>query len=43
MPPRRRAIRLPPALSISYRLIETWFDAGSARPLARMLDPERRG
>jgi NAD+ diphosphatase len=26
---------LPPRVSISYRLIERWFDAGSAQPLAQ--------
>jgi NAD+ diphosphatase len=28
---------LPPRLSISFRLIEHWFDAGSARPLREIL------
>ncbi len=36
------AIRVPPSLSVSYRLIETWFDAGSADPLAGILDRARR-
>jgi NAD+ diphosphatase len=30
---------LPPPLSISFRLIEHWFDAGSTRPLREILVP----
>jgi NAD+ diphosphatase len=30
---------LPPPLSISYRLIETWFDAGENRTLREILKP----
>jgi NAD+ diphosphatase len=30
---------LPPRLSISFRLIEHWFDAGSTRPLSEILAP----
>jgi NAD+ diphosphatase len=30
---------LPPRLSISFRLIEHWFDAGSPRPLREVLAP----
>jgi NAD+ diphosphatase len=30
---------LPPQLSISFRLIEHWFDAGSTRPLREILAP----
>jgi NAD+ diphosphatase len=35
---RRGALSLPPSVSVSYRLIEDWFDAGSAIPL-REIDP----
>lgn len=35
---RRGALGLPPRVSVSYRLIEDWFDAGSAVPL-REIDP----
>jgi NAD+ diphosphatase len=31
--------KLPPPLSISFRLIEHWFDADSDRPLRGLLDP----
>jgi NAD+ diphosphatase len=31
--------RLPPPLSISYRLIEHWFDAASERPLRDLFTP----
>jgi NAD+ diphosphatase len=31
--------KLPPPLSISFRLIEHWFDAASARPLKDLLTP----
>jgi NAD+ diphosphatase len=31
--------KLPPPLSISFRLIEHWFDAGSERPLKDLLTP----
>jgi NAD+ diphosphatase len=31
--------KLPPRLSISFRLIEHWFDAGSDRPLRELLTP----
>jgi NAD+ diphosphatase len=31
--------KLPPPLSISYRLIEHWFDAASDRPLKDLLPP----
>jgi NAD+ diphosphatase len=31
--------RLPPPLSISYRLIEHWFDAASDRPLKDLMTP----
>jgi NAD+ diphosphatase len=30
---------LPPPLSISYRLIENWFDAGETKPLREVLTP----
>jgi NAD+ diphosphatase len=30
---------LPPRVSISYRLIEHWFDAGAQRPLREVLQP----
>ena len=31
-------IKLPPSLSISYRLIQAWHDAGSDTPLAEIRD-----
>ncbi len=30
---------LPPRQSISYRLIEQWFDAGADRPLRELREP----
>jgi NAD+ diphosphatase len=30
---------LPPRVSISYRLIEHWFDAGADRPLREVQGP----
>jgi NAD+ diphosphatase len=30
---------LPPRVSISYRLIEDWFDAGARRPLREVQRP----
>jgi NAD+ diphosphatase len=30
---------LPPPLSISYRLIEHWFDAAASRPLRELKGP----
>jgi NAD+ diphosphatase len=32
-------LRLPPAVSIAYRLIEAWFDARSSTPLAELTGP----
>jgi NAD+ diphosphatase len=38
---RRRTLRLPPEVSISYRLIEGWFDAGGSGCLRQLGNPGR--
>ena len=37
---RRGTLRLPPDVSISYRLIEDWFDAGGSRRLRHHIPEE---